>query len=219
MTETKSRWWRDLLFIPLTVGLIVAAFTFGLPRFLEKEKQITYEIDGPTIYLDKRSIGNVSVVVNGVPASSLFSYKVRLWNSGDQPLKNLPVFVLFETELNDFKIFSVRHETNPLHEFGKIVQEDIDQKSKRFIFDLLNPKDQDTISFLTNSSVPLKLYSKLEGLKVKREKPEKTNKWWNIASILLAFFASFFSLALKNSSDYLTTFFKRLKNVARKKKE
>ena len=221
MAEAKSRWWRDLLFIPLIVGLIVAAFTFGLPKLFEKEKQITYEIDGPTTYLDKQSIGNVSVVVNGVPTLSLFSYKVRLWNSGDQPLKNLPVLVLFETELvlGEFKIFSVGHETKPPHEFGNIMQEDIDQKSKRFIFDLLNPKDQDTISFLTNNSVPLKLYAKLEGLKVRWEKPENATKWWGIGSIVLAVVASLFSVVLKTYSEYLPKLLERLKTVLQQKKE
>jgi len=197
MSEGKSIWWRDLLFIPLIVGLIVALFTFGLPKLFEKEKQITYEIDGPTTYLDKQSIGNVSVVVNGVPTSNLFSYKIHLWNSGDQPLKNLPVLVLFETELSEFKIFSVRHETKPSHEFGNIMQEDIDQKSKRFVIELLNPKDQDTISFLTNNSASLRLFAKLEGLRVKREKPQKEGPEFPITLIILAVVASLLSLVLK----------------------
>jgi hypothetical protein len=197
MSEAKSIWWRDLLFIPLIVGLIVALFTFGLPKLFEKEKQITYEIDGPTTYLDKQSIGNVSVVVNGVPTSNLFSYKVHLLNSGDQPLKNLPVLVLFETDLSEFKIFSVRHETKPSHEFGNIMQEDIDHKSKRFVFELLNPKDQDTISFLTNNSASLKLFAKLEGLRVKGKKPQKGTTWFGITSTILAVVASLLSLLLR----------------------
>jgi hypothetical protein len=224
MADTKFLWWRDFLLIPLVVGLIIAVFIFGLPKIFEKGKQLSYEIDGPTTYLDKRSIGNVPVTVDGVPISILFSYKVRLWNSGDQPLKNLPVLVLFETELSGFKIFSVRHETQPPHEFGNIKQLYIDQKSKKLIFDLLNPEDQDTISLLTNNSVPLKLYAKLEGLKVievKLEKPEKATKWWGIASTFLAIIASlltvFLSEYLRKLPQALKISFERMKEKFKRK--
>ena len=37
MDEKTSIWLRNLLIIPLVVGLIVAAFQFGLPMLFEKD--------------------------------------------------------------------------------------------------------------------------------------------------------------------------------------
>ena len=50
------KWIRDFLILPLVVGLIVivAAVTFGLPIIFSEKTELSYEIHGPTRYLDQR---------------------------------------------------------------------------------------------------------------------------------------------------------------------
>jgi hypothetical protein len=77
MVEKKTNWIRDLLFLPLMVGLIVAFITFGLPVLFDKEKELSYSIETPTEYLDQEAVKNINVQVNGTTVTSLFAYKVH----------------------------------------------------------------------------------------------------------------------------------------------
>ena len=161
MAESSSKWFRDLLIIPLIVGAIMALFAFGLPTILEKDNVISYSIDGPITYLDQLSIGDISIKVDDVPTTYLFSHKVRIWNSGDVPIKDLPIRFIFDTDNKEFKIFNINHSTKPAYEFGKISLQDISANSKRFTYELLNPDDEDIITFLTNSLASLSIYTEV----------------------------------------------------------
>ena len=171
MDEKKSIWLRNLLIIPLIVGLTVAAFQFGLPMLFEKDSELSYSLEEPTVHLDKNTIGDVKVEIDDVETSLLVAQSARIWNSGELPIKTLPIRYIFETSRSTFRIFMVTHNTKPKYEFGNITSTEANQYSRRFVYDLLNPGDEVTITFLTNEAAPLSVYAKAEGLGIKLVKP------------------------------------------------
>ena len=199
--KSEQNWLRDLLVLPLVVGVIVAAIVFGLPRFFREAKELSYVIDEPVAYLDDPAISHVKVEVNGIAVSNLVAYKVRLWNSGDVPLKKLPVSFVFQESPTGFQIFNISHLTTPSYEFGGISEETLVPSKTRFVYELLNPGDQDIVTILTNGKVDLELFAKVEKLKVKSIQPETQQRGWtvwlSISAVLVAVIAS-----------ALTTFFK-----------
>ena len=195
MEESKSKSWLTLFIIPLVIGLIIVLFTFVIPKLFEKGKKLSYSIDGPTAYFDANSLGNIKVVVNDVSTTNLFGYKVRLWNSGGIPLKYLPIRFNFSQNKAGLVFFSITHSTKPSLEFGTIREEGSDDHSKRFVYDLLNPGDEDVVTFLLNESPKLDVYSKSEGLRLQLVKPSEHAPDWLIAMLgISAMLGSFLSL-------------------------
>ena len=178
--EQKSyqNWPRDLLIIPLVVGVIVAVVTFGLPRFFREAKELSYMIDEPVSYFDESAIGQVKIEVNDIAVSNLFAYKVRLWNSGDVELKMLPVSFVFKEPSAGFQILNTSHLTTPPHEFGDISAETVSPSKIRFVYELLNPGDQDIITILANGKPDLELFAKAEKLKVESIRAEAQQLGW-----------------------------------------
>jgi hypothetical protein len=201
MTEGKTNWVRDLLIIPLTVGVVVAFFTFVLPKILEKGNELSYSIDEPITYLDRPEVHNVKIEVNGVHTSSLFAYKVRLWNSGGVPIKHLPVRFVFKPDNTSFTIFNVSQTTKPEFEFGQITEEGSDTLSKRFVYELFNPKDEVNATFLTNGKAELLVFAKVEGLTLSLVKATQPMIWWNVLAIIIGILASILSLGLRRYNE------------------
>jgi hypothetical protein len=196
MSEEKSNWVRNLLFIPLLVGILVAFFTFLVPKLFENKNELSYSLDGPTTYIDPNTVSGIKVEIEGVPSSSLVAYRVRVWNSGSSPLKNVPVLFAFKPSDSTFKIFSITHSTNPQLEFGKITKDSIDFSARRFHFELLNPGDEDTVTFLTNQTPPISLFAKAEGLTVNFVKPRESTSWLQIIIVVVAAISSLLSIAV-----------------------
>ncbi len=196
MEDIKSKSWLTLFIIPVVIGLIIALFTFVVPKVFEKGKKLSYSVDGPAAYLDKNSLGNVKVVVNDVSTANLFGYKVRLWNSGGVPLKNLPILFNFSQNRPDLVFFSVTHSTKPSLEFGAIREEGSDDHSKRFVYELLNPGDEDVVTFLLNDSPKLQIYSKSEGLRLDWVRPSERGPEFLLSAVgvVTGMIASFLSL-------------------------
>lgn len=202
-----TNWRRDLFVIPLLVGLLVAVGTFFLPKLFVKGKRLTYEIDGPNSYVNTTAIPGVAITLNGSPVANLYGYRVRLWNSGDASITNLPVQCRFSPTSPDFKILSVKHETIPQQEFGKIDEQGSDNVSKRFVYELLNPVDEDTITLVTNQEASFELYAKTEGLQIDRKKEEETSRLWQyapIAVVILSSLASLLTTGLKAFAERTT---------------
>jgi hypothetical protein len=202
--NNTTRWTRDILLIPIIVGIFIALFTYLLPKFFEKGKEISYTIEGPTSYVNQQAAGAVTITVNGVTTPSLFAYKVRLWNSGSSPIKDLPVRFSFNPGGSGFQVFNVVHDTKPTVEFGKIEENGSDQNSRRFVYELLNPDDEDTLTFLINTNAPLAINAKSEGLRVTNAAPKEQGSWFRvlqIAVLILSFLASAFTLGLKYVAD------------------
>lgn len=158
------RFW-DLLVIPVIVGLILAVAAFFLPRILEGGKRLSYTSEKPTDYSSQRLDG-VTIQVNGVPTTNLFVTKVRLWNSGSVALKDVGVLFRFKPPDQNFKILTFAHTTRPELEFGDIKPTKSDDNSAKFVYALLNPNDEDIVSFLTNESIEPTVHAKAEDLRV-----------------------------------------------------
>lgn len=193
--QPERKWLREFLILPLMVGIIVAAVTFGLPRLFRDAKELSYVIDRPVVFLDDPAIEHVKVEVNDVAVSFLVAYKVRIWNSGDVPLKALPISFVFEGEAEGFQVFSTSHLTNPQYEFGRIDEKELDDATgSRFVYELLNPGDQDIVTLLTNSRADLKVFAKAEKLKVKSISPETEqygwSRWASMIAVVIAGIAS-----------------------------
>jgi len=196
----NSLWFRNLIIIfiiPLIVGVIVAIVAFGLPKFFSESKELSYTIEGPISYLDDPSIGKVTIEINGVKTDKLYSYKARLWNSGNLTLKKLPIRFVFAPKKKDFKIFSVNHNTVPKYEFSPIASKIVDDHSRRFIYDFLHPKNEDVITFVTNKSPNLDLYINAEGVSIKMARPAEegifNRKYVSIIVSVIAFIGALLS--------------------------
>ena len=178
------RFW-DLLVIPVIVGLILAVAAFLLPKILEGGKRLSYTSEKPTDYLSQRLDG-VTIQVNGVPTTNLFVTKVRLWNSGSVALKDVGVLFLFKSPDQNFKILTFAHTTKPELEFGDIRPTKSDDNSAKFVYSLLNPNDEDIVSFLTNESIEPTVHAKAEDLKVVQvlpTNPAQKNKFLWVGGI------------------------------------
>lgn len=171
MAKPKSRVFFELFLVPIIVGIIVAIFSFGLPRLFKESKELSYTSEEPIAYLTVEQIGDLDVQINRIQTYDLYAHKIRIWNSGDLPLNNLKVRVVFDTKRKDFKIFHISHATTPKYEFGEINEEVIDDHSRRISYELLNKTDEDNITILTNMAAQVKVYGKLERLKLKYVEP------------------------------------------------
>lgn len=202
MSDANAAWFRNLLIIPLSIGVALALVTYVIPKVLEKGKELSDTTEGPSSYLSPETIGNISVTVkvNGVPATRLFVSRIRIWNSGGVSLRGVPVRVVFSPSQPGFRIPGAAHATTPKFEFGRITEEaSNDTLAKRFVFELLNLQNQDLITIVTNQTAGLGVYSNVEGMRLKRVEPAESKKWsvqYALISGVIATFASLLSSLL-----------------------
>jgi hypothetical protein len=207
--------WGQVLLIPLGIGIIVAVVTFFLPKILEKGKRLSYETVGPVQYVNSAGLAGLTITFNGERIDSAYGYRVRVWNSGDVPLASLPIQFYFSADSPGFKILSVRHETIPPQEFGKIDEQGSDKLSKRFIYELLNPKDEDVVTLVTNQQVSPTVYAKASGLRL-NQVVNTSPSYWNFVPLALALLGAVSSLltiifrpAMEKLSDVFRTIFEK----------
>lgn len=193
MADENRSWIRNILLVPLAVGLVVTVFAYVLPKFFEPSRELSYQVEEPVAYLEKASIGSAVVKVNDVPVAEVYAARVRIWNSGSLPLKDLAVRLELVSTTPDFKILSASHNTKPLREFGSIVEQGSEPNAKRFVFALLNPGDEDAIVFLTSYKADVKVFSKAEGLSLKAvpyDKPTELKWYYVVFGTMLASLAT-----------------------------
>ena len=199
----SSKWVRDIFVIPVLVGVLIAVFTTVFPKIFERGKRLTYTVEGPSTALSSQLTPNLALSINGQPVSRLFTYQVRIWNSGGEPLKSVPVRLQFSPS-GVMKIYAVSHTTQPPEEFGRIDEVGSTNSAKRFVFELLNPGDSDVITLLLDQPAPLVVHSKIEGLKLNKQSTTDTRRvefWLGLAGVVLALVASLLSLGLKYLSE------------------
>ena len=200
MTETRSTWFRDFLVIPLFVGLVVAAFSYGLPELAGRGRQLTCAIDGPTPVFSPSVLGGLSISVNGIPVSEFFTYRVRIRNTGSVSLKDVPVRLVFDAAPPVFSVLNVGHATTPRRGFGAIQDSSDASSTRRFVFGLLNPRDEDVITLVTTAGPRLDVRVDVAGLRVKRagpagpRRPPEASSW---AFAVVAAIASLFTMLLR----------------------
>jgi hypothetical protein len=132
-------------------------------------------------------------------------YKVTVRNTGSSPLKELPVRLVFEDASNNFSVYAILHKTNPLHEFGEI-KSNFDMSSPRFVYQLLNPGDEDVLTILASEKRELNVYARGEGVSidVRRAGVDSSTTWnW----FLLVTFSAVGGVILGTLSTLLSRFF------------
>lgn len=197
-----TNWRRDILLIPLVVGLVAAAFTYFLPKWWEKGKRINYAILQP---IRHTTPSGVSFLVERAILTNVFESRVRIRNSGSQPVTSVPVLLSFGSEDPSFRVLRTAHQTSPSKEFGEITEEATPEGDRRFTFKLLNPGDQDLISVLTTGAAKLSVFSKSEGLRFEEEVIEpdadKTLSKWTLT--LSSFVAALVAMLLRDIGPFL----------------
>lgn len=182
-----------LFVIPLIVGLIVAFIQFGLPLIFKESKELTYKIMDPITYLEPEKTGGLQIVINGAVSPYLVSNQFKLENTGQVPLTGIAVLINFPANDTIFRIYNFSYETQPKFEFGGIESE-IKNDQLRLKFELLNPKDVVNINVLTNEKIQSEVFSKSEGMQLKKSEENKNNK--EKASFLLSLLASILSTVM-----------------------
>ncbi len=182
------------LLIPLIVGGVIALVQFGLPYFFSDKKELTYNILDPITYFDKNVVGELEIIIDGKKSTALFSNQFFIENTGQIPLKNVPVRINFETQDSLFQIYKYLIETQPPYEFGDI-ETSAGKHNVSLDIELLNPKDKISINILTNTKVLAELYSKSEGMTLNRAQIDEPKNEWGF-SYILALIASILSTVL-----------------------
>lgn len=123
-------------------------------------------------------VGKLGVGVK-MDVNELQIYKVTVRNTGSSPIKELPVRLVFENASENFSVFAIQHKTDPPHEFGEI-KTDSDMSSPRFIYQLLNPGDEDVLTVLASEKRELQVYTRGEGvsLDVRRAGEDRSVNWF-----------------------------------------
>lgn len=210
MATQGRNWIRDILIVPLIVGIIVAFVEFGLPVLTDSKKELSYEIYPPIKFIDRDAIGDIdlTVYVNDVETGLIEILRARVWNSGDVPLKKLPISYVFapHSQYTDtFKVLNITHETEPRHEFGEIAAKPGTRTKKSFEYELLNDGDEFTATFVANAPGTLAVYTKVEGMEVKHVTAGATTEgaWVWMTAMLFAFFAMVVYWMSRNVSTLL----------------
>jgi hypothetical protein len=101
--------------------------------------------------------------------------EIRLWNSGDKPIKDLPITLNFRSPYRGDPVFGIKQYPVPFYEFGKISPDSVvptdDGSLHRFRYELLNPGDEVTMLAAVKNNTVVNLYAKAEDLVIKREGP------------------------------------------------
>lgn len=185
---TGSKWWLSVVLVPVVVGVVLAIVQFGLPLVFGSRNELSFTIEPP------QSIEGLKLNIENTPIGALYVYKVRVWNSGGNALKGLPVLFRFDSSPSDFKILNVSHSTKPAYEFGTIQEEQSDQISRKCTYSLLNREDEDNITFLTTRPGNLGVFAKSENLSVKPISPNIPGFWERNGQSMMIVFAMFISL-------------------------
>ena len=201
MSESKSTWRRDMLIVPIIVGLIIALFSFGLDRISREKKELSYNVTGPTPYLDEQASKSLSIQINGKNTSQLLAYQVRLWNSGNKALRSIPVLIVFKNPSTNFQIFSSSQTTEPPYEFGDISEVATDPYSRKYVYELMNPGDAVIITCFANEQVPVSVFAKDEGLRLKQVVQTRKSIWINLILAVVGAISSMLSLFVKEIVD------------------
>jgi len=171
----RLSWVRDYFILPLLVGLIIFSITNIIPIINAPKKEISYSIFPPEKLIDFGQFQDLDIQVNNESVLALSSARIRVWNSGNTSLRNVSVLVVFEEKLTNINVFGVYHSTVPEKEFGRIVQNQDDEYSLRFTYELLNPKDSDTITIISQNQSAFSFYAKQEELNVRLVDPSETS--------------------------------------------
>jgi len=184
--------------------------TFLITKYFRERKSLGYQI------VSKMSLINVNPEVrdkikidyDGKPAENIFSFKVRIINNGNVPIKDQPILFEFDKQA---KVLVADYNTKPEKEFGEIKREDTSATNEvKFVVQLLNPKskkEQIEFDFLTidNKNDEIKLHAKGENLKVHEVRTSAFAEfgYYLISALLIFFFYGLLRLIVPYSGPFL----------------
>lgn len=167
----------------LPAGIIIALITFGLTYyFSNKYKEISYIIEPTDVFLKNPTTNKVEITVNGIPVQEVYSHRIKIQNSGDLPIRDIPFtfsFPLDEKDKEDFKIINLSYSTIPRKEFGKIEEVKKGEDAMGMKVELLNPGDEINVSIITNQKIQPAVYSKAEGVFI-QQGTNSQDTWYRI---------------------------------------
>lgn len=118
---------KSLLGHSLLVGIVCVLLGAGVTYWLTTQhKELSYIIEPADVILKNPSINKVVITVNDVPVKEVFSHRIKIWNSGNLPIKDVPFTFSFPIDKEDdfdFKILNLSFSTIPRIEFGKVEEE------------------------------------------------------------------------------------------------
>ena len=176
------------------IVVLISAITGGLITFLitkhfRQKKSLAYQIVSKMSLINVRPEvrHKIKIDYDGTSAENIFSFKVRVINDGNVPIKNQPILFEFDKKA---KVLVADYNTKPRKEFGEITRansQDATNEAK-FIIGLLNPKrmkEQIEFNFITvdNKNDNLEVISRGENLRF-HELAEPRSRFLGIPGIL-----------------------------------
>lgn len=166
-----------ILVIPVLVAIVSSGFTYLLSKILEKGPVLSVERETPIKYIDQLGFPDLQIMVKGKPVKTVYLNQIKIRNSGSQPLRSIPVDIVFSSTSTEFNVVGINHQTNPPYVFGQVKDEvNIDGHQIGLNYELLNPGDEDIVSVLTNSDSQVNVYSKAAGMRVRQDDPESKGR-------------------------------------------
>jgi hypothetical protein len=170
--------------------------TFLITKYFRERKSLAYQIVSKMSLIDVKPEvrDKIRIDYDGKPAENIFSFKVRVINDGNVPIKNQPILFEFDKQA---KVLVADYNTKPQREFGEIKKIDAGvQNEVKFVVGLLNPKSKKEIiefNFLTvdNKDYEMRLHAKGENLKI-HEVPSTIDKLIVLPVTVFEFFVGFF---------------------------
>lgn len=169
MAEEKS--WLDFWVFPWVAGLALALILYGLPELTRGRKTVTLFLDGPFPCLDTRTAEGSSLAVNGKSETALYAYRVGIRNSGRDPLSRVPLAVTFNVDRPEFSVLNLHSRMGSGPMKSRVSVQEPDARSRQIVYDVLQPREEDTITVRTNSSAKPRLSCRQEDVGVRFARP------------------------------------------------
>lgn len=144
----------------ILIGVLVSLLTH----------HFTKEPNLPTINYSSDIMGSVDfagveegrIQANGISVPSLTTVRLRIHNTSDKVVNDIPIHVQLVESSEDFALLALGHNPNPEIAFGTIRTEKRDEKSLVFTYEVLKPKEQDEVLFVVTCPPEVKLYTKAD---------------------------------------------------------
>jgi len=170
---------QNELIIVLVSAVLGGIVTYVLTKHFRERKILSYEVtcERSLINISPRIKDKIKVEWDGAPIEDASSFKVRLINDGNTPIKEQPILFSFD---DGSWIVQSDHTTKPGREFGYVheLPEELPPNELKVIVELMNPKDEILFTFLTaeSKSESLTLYAKGENLRIHKRIGAR-NRW------------------------------------------